>query len=147
LKDKAGEDDSASGIDGDATVEDATLSSLGDGTRSDSAWLTALGRNDYVDDTASFPSRVILPKIDSNAELSVRSSHFNEFDVQSDHIKDNAADGEERQTIDISYLLDGSKLRREKAKQKTQSRCHVPTTIIILTICQPRALRKVAVRI
>jgi hypothetical protein len=87
LKDKAGEDDSASGIDGDATVEDATLSSLGDGTRSDSAWLTALGRNDYVDDTASFPSRVILPKIDSNAELSVRSSHFDEFDVQSDHIK------------------------------------------------------------
>jgi hypothetical protein len=117
LKDKAGEDDSASGIDGDATVEDAILSSLGDGTRSDSAWLTALGRNDYVDDAASLPSRVILPKIDSNAELSVGSIHFDEFDVQSDHIKDNAADGEERQTIDISYLRDGIKLRREKAEQ------------------------------
>ena len=112
---------------GDATVEDAILSSLGDGTRSDNAWLTALGRNDDsshgVIDAASLPSKVMLPRIDSHAEVSVGSIHLDEFDEQSQHKSLYAVDadrdenGEERETVDISYLRDGIKLRREKTER------------------------------
>jgi len=102
---------------GDATVEDAIMSSLGDGTRSDNAWLT-FGRNDDSShgaiDAASLPSRVMLPKIDSNAELSVGSIHLDEFDEQSQNKSLHALDGEGRGTVDISYLRDGIKLRRER---------------------------------
>lgn len=112
---------------GDATVEDAILSSLGDGTRSDNAWLTALGRNDNgshgVIDAASLPSRVMLPRIDSNADVSVGSIHLDDFDDQSQHKSlyaidgDRDGNGEDRETVDISYLRDGIKLRRQKTER------------------------------
>lgn len=111
------DDESVSGMDGDRTVEDAILSSLGDGTRSDNAWLTNLGRNcedgKSIDGGASLPSKVILPtSIQEHAED--ESLQLDELDWNSKH--NITADGED-QILDLTYLRQRIKNRGEEDKE------------------------------
>jgi len=108
---------------GDNTVEDAILSSLGDNTRSDHAWVTSLGRDDSghgVD--VAVPRRVILPKIEGNASShSAGSIHFDDLEGASEQDDDESAAAQEENiaagAVNLSYLRDGIKKRHEQVNR------------------------------
>lgn len=105
----------------DDAVEDAILSSLGDGTRSGNdknplAWLTSMGRagdngEGEGDDAASLPSKVVLPRVGSHDDMTVESMHLDDLDITSQDNRDietSLAEG-----VNLSRLRDGIQKRRQ----------------------------------
>jgi hypothetical protein len=103
------------------SVEDAILSSLGDGTRSNdnnpNAWLNFNVRSDSshgADDGASLPSKVVLPRIGSRGEISVDSMQLDDLEITPENGDDeNRADGEKYVAggFNVSRLRDGINMR------------------------------------
>lgn len=130
------EEEEGDGWEGDVTVEDAILSSLGDGTtQSENAWLTRLGRQDELssgwlvdghdgknedDGASSLPSRVVLPKIESREEEQVEEEE--EVSGESVVLDDLEVESEMEGggAVDISYLRKNIRSRREKKDEMSQ---------------------------
>ncbi len=130
LKDARSEDGSMSGMEGgDRVVEDAILSSLGD-TRSDNAWLTSLGRQEYDEDEmmggihrgngknmdVKLPKILSIPKLDQGGSgeperASVLSDNAESFDAELDFAEGGEV-GEEN-PVDLAYLRNGIESRKK----------------------------------
>lgn len=99
----------------DIGVEDAILSSIGEGTRSDNAWLTSLGKQeDYEVDESSLPSRVILPMTKDEDCASTESIHLLS-PLKKEEIDENVIQNEE-DIVDLTYLRESIKQRHENRR-------------------------------
>lgn len=97
-----------------AGIEDAILSSLGEGTRTDNAWLTSLGNHDILDtDAASLPSRVILPVTTHQDNLSIESIHS--ASKKDDSIT--VMNEEQANVVDMTYLRESIKQRYDSYRK------------------------------
>jgi hypothetical protein len=98
-------------------VEDAILSSIGEGTRSDHAWLTSLGKQeDYEVDESSLPSRVILLLNKDEDFISTESIHLLS-PLKRDETIENAIENQE-DILDLTYLRESIKLRHENSRDE-----------------------------
>ncbi len=124
LKDARSEDGSTSGMEGgDRLVEDAILSSLGD-TRSDNAWLTSLGRQEYDEDEmgmggrtneksmdVKLPKILSIPKLNEPERASVLSDNGESYDAEINFGESD--DVGEDTPVDLAYLRNGIETRKK----------------------------------
>lgn len=98
-------------------VEDAILSSIGEGTRSDNAWLTSLGKQEeYEVDESSLPSRVILSMNKDEDYVSTEGIHLLS-PLKNDEIVEMANENPE-DVVDLTYLRESIKQRHENSRDE-----------------------------